>query len=297
MTGGWYAGVGSQDGACAPQRAASQAAIRESRTWRGGGLRVVTTVSMASITREPSARWVPKRPEPAHAGPERPLGGVVRRLAPRMAHNRPQRLPHVEDLGDSPLRVWARHRFGRPPAAVPRPGGAAVCFGPNTGVRQRPIADPRPPVKPRWAGVRNPTPRSREAAARAHGVEVPPQMGPAPRPPPPGRPAIRTPALRNPPPQHGAPSRPRPGAPWDHRTTRPVTPAVTAVHRQARGRPSLHPVSPERRRAGPGNRLVVPDRLNHGLDQGLLQVRPRAQAHRDVKRSSRTVREVRLRRR
>jgi MoaA/NifB/PqqE/SkfB family radical SAM enzyme len=55
-------GDGSQEGTGSPRRAAAQAAVRSSRTWRCCGVSVATIVIMASTTREPSALWVPTRP-------------------------------------------------------------------------------------------------------------------------------------------------------------------------------------------------------------------------------------------
>ena len=54
--------VGSRDGAAAPRRAASHAAVRYSKTLRCCCCNVATTVSMLSTKREPSALCVPKLP-------------------------------------------------------------------------------------------------------------------------------------------------------------------------------------------------------------------------------------------
>ena len=60
--GASVAGVGSKDGAASACSVASHAAVSYSRTFRCGGLRVATTVILASTNLEPSALWVPQRP-------------------------------------------------------------------------------------------------------------------------------------------------------------------------------------------------------------------------------------------
>jgi hypothetical protein len=54
--------VGSRDGAGSLQRAASQAAVTSSRTWRCCCFSVATTVIIVPTKQEPSGLWVPKLP-------------------------------------------------------------------------------------------------------------------------------------------------------------------------------------------------------------------------------------------
>ena len=62
MPCGRASGVGRQEGTLSAQNAASPAAVRESRTGRGCGVRVATTGIRVSTQRAPSGRWVPTLP-------------------------------------------------------------------------------------------------------------------------------------------------------------------------------------------------------------------------------------------
>jgi hypothetical protein len=54
--------MGSQDAALSRPRAAAHSAVRSTRTWRGDGWQVATTVMLASTIRQPAALGLPKLP-------------------------------------------------------------------------------------------------------------------------------------------------------------------------------------------------------------------------------------------
>ena len=134
---------------------------------------------------------------PAHAGAHGPLGHMVGRLPPCMPHERPQGLPPLEDLPTWPFRLRDATGVSRFEPPLYRTSDGPHLAG-ETRLRQRPLADPRPPVTqlthlgpqgfPHGLGW---------SATRTHGLDIPPQMRPAELSTPRGLPVVRTPALRD----------------------------------------------------------------------------------------------------
>ena len=248
------AGVGSTDGAGGPQSAASQAAVTEARTWRGGGFSVATPVLSASTQREPAALWVPKLP-----WRQRPPGRIARSAA---------------WVGGAPPacrttvhRACRRLRSARPvPSVLGPPHGLARCqqplpclpHGPHRAgqgpLGPRPLADPRPPPATAAGLAPHGFPHLAGASpALDHGVDVPQPMRPAHLPSPRRVPGGGAPAIRHQPPPEALPPA-LPGPPGHRAMRAPPTPvphSVTAVHSQARGCPARPPVS-SRSAAGGG---------------------------------------------
>jgi hypothetical protein len=137
---------------------------------------------------------------PADPWPNGPLGGVVRGLHPFVTHKRPQGLPSLEHLPTDPCRLGDTP--GLPVFEPPRhlaPDRPPIAGKARVG--QRAVADAMPLVKHRaslvsqgFADLLGTSP------ARAHGGNIPQQMGPAELAPPGGIPAVPTPAVRDQPP-------------------------------------------------------------------------------------------------
>jgi hypothetical protein len=149
----------------------------------------------ALCTLRPEAAFAPEDP-----WTDRSFSRVVRRFHVRMAHERPQRLPPLEDLPAHPFGL--RHAtdlssLQQPLYLLPNP----PHVGPKGGVRQRPLPDSMPPVEHLvGVGAQGRADLLGAPPAFDHGFNIPQQMRPTELPPPRGIPGIGAPAIRDQPP-------------------------------------------------------------------------------------------------